>query len=176
MKAARPGKKRKAQVDGRAVERVDGLLQLDPEGFVGIRGARRGNQNLPQVGVNPIVAQFVGVGERAARDVTADARVIKFRAQGAQTNFDFAQTVAAGQLRKSHTEKLVPTRKGADFVVAAIAIYTTPKLVRGNEIHQLREDRFACLHASPPPVEPTQHGHKGIRNSNRLRLVSTTSP
>jgi hypothetical protein len=57
---------------------------------------------------------------------------------------------------------LVPTRKGADFVVAAIAIYTTPKLVQGNEIHPLREDRFACLHASPPsrgadPAWPKRH-------------------
>jgi len=47
--------------------------------------------------------------------------------------------------------------------------------VRGNEIHQLREDRFACLHASPPPVEPTQHGQKGIQNSNRKRLVSSAN-
>ena len=105
-----------------AVERVDGLLQLHPEVFVGVQGARRGDQNLRQVGVNPIVAHFVGVGERAARDVAADTRVIQSRAQSAQTNFDLAQTVAAGQLRKSHTEKLVPTRKSADLVVAAIAI------------------------------------------------------
>lgn len=45
-----------------------------------------------------------------------------------------------------------------------------------NEIHKLREDRFARLHASPPPMELIQHGQKGIRNSNRKRLVSTATP
>src|ERR1035438_165318 len=168
-----PGEKRQAEIDGGGVEGVDGLLQLHAKVFVGVQGARHGNQHLRQVGVNPIVAQFVGVGERAARDVAANPGVIKSRTQGAQTNFDLAQTLAPGQLGKSQAEKLVPASEGADFVIAAVTIHTTAKLVRGNEIHQLREDRFACLHASLPPVEPTQHGQKGIQNSNRKRFVSS---
>src|ERR1035441_4601180 len=34
---ARPGKQRQAQIDGSRVERVDGLLQLHPEVFVGVQ-------------------------------------------------------------------------------------------------------------------------------------------
>ena len=75
--------------------------------------------------------------------MAANPRMIKSRPQGAQAGFDIAQTLAIGELGKGQAEKLVPAGKAADFVVAAITIHATAKLVCRNEIHQLREHRLA---------------------------------
>src|SRR5438874_11953546 len=102
--------------------------------------------------------------------------MIETTPESAQAGFDVAQALAIGQLRESHREKLVPARKAADLAVALITIHAAPKLLRGNEIHQLREDRFALMHAVHPPEIPAKDGQNGLWNSNRKRFVVTSSP
>src|ERR1035438_277763 len=102
---------------------------------------------------------------------TANARMIEPRPQGAQAGFDIAQALAIGELSKGHAQELVPAGKTADFVVALIALDATAKLVRGNEIQQLREHRLAKMHGPHPPRMRGQHGCKSQRNSNRKRLL-----
>src|SRR5450755_627506 len=97
--------------------------------------------------------------------------MIKPRPQGAQAGFDVAQALAIGELGKGHAQKLVPAGKTADLVVALIALDATAKLVRGNEIQQLREHRLAKMHGPRPPRMREKHGCKGRRNSNRKRAV-----
>ena len=63
----RPRKHRQAQIDGGRVQRVDGLLQIDPERLVGIQRPGDADQALGEVGVDAPVARCVGVGQRVAR-------------------------------------------------------------------------------------------------------------
>src|SRR5271157_624897 len=102
--------------------------------------------------------------------------MVEPRPQGAQTGLDIAQAFAIGELRKRHAQKLVPAGKTADLVVALIALDGTAKLVRRNEIHQLREHRLALIHGSQPPRMWGKHGQMGRQNSNRKRsLVQVSS-
>src|SRR3982074_144867 len=59
------------------VESVGGLLQIDTERLLRIKTTRSTNQRLRKVGVNAPVADFVGIGQRAARDPALDAHVIE---------------------------------------------------------------------------------------------------
>ena len=52
-------------VYGGGIQGVNGLVQLDPEGFVDVGPARLGDQPLGEVGVDSPVAPLVGVGQRA---------------------------------------------------------------------------------------------------------------
>ena len=107
----RPRKQRQAQVDGRGVERVDGVLQVDAEGLVDIQRSRDADQALGEVGVDAPVAHVVGIGQRIARHRGANAQVVELGALRAQAGFDVAQTLAIGQLRERHAQELIQTRE-----------------------------------------------------------------
>ena len=98
----RPRKHRQAQVDGGRVQRVDRVVELQPQGLVGIQRAGDANHGLCELGVDAPVAALIGVGERVARHPAADAHVIELVLMGAQTRFDIAQALAEGELRECH--------------------------------------------------------------------------
>ncbi len=53
-----------------AIERVDGLVEIDAEAVLGIERARDADERLGEVGMNAPIAQLVGVG-RVLRDTLA---------------------------------------------------------------------------------------------------------
>src|SRR5665213_2796709 len=61
---------------------------------------------------------------------------------------------AEGQLRKTHAQKLIVTRKPACFVITPVTRDTFLKLVDGPVFHDLREDQLAVVHPplSAPPL------------------------
>lgn len=142
-----PRKQRQTQVDGGSIESVDGLIELDAERFVAVKGARHSDQHMGEVGVDSPVAHLIGVGQGVARNLTANAHVIELGGLGSQTRFDVSETLAIGQLGKGHREKLIPARKALDFVAALVAPHAAAKFVRGgNKVHQLSKNRFAGIH------------------------------
>src|SRR5690349_2964346 len=91
-----PGKKREAQIDSRRIERVNRLLQSPAELVVPIKRSRLSDQQVSEVGINAPIAHRVGVGQRVARDASANAHVIELGLIGPQTSFDVAQAFAIG--------------------------------------------------------------------------------
>lgn len=168
-----PGTKGKTKVDGGAIQSVDRLLQLYSEILVGIKRASHGDQSLGQIGIDAKVASLVGIGQGAARHMAADAQMIEPRTQSSQTGLAIAQTFAIGQLGEGHAQKLVPAGKSTDLVVALIAIDATMKFVRRDQIHQLRKDRSAQMHACYPLREPGKDGQNRLAISNRKRCISS---
>ena len=61
-----PREQRQAQIDGRGIERVDGLLEVDAKRFVEVEPTRDPDQVLGKLGIDTPVARFVGIGQRAA--------------------------------------------------------------------------------------------------------------
>src|SRR6185312_8385858 len=79
-----PRKQAQAQVDGRRIESIDGLLQLHGKRFAGVQATGATNQHLGEVGVDSPVVDAVGVGQRAPRYLAAETRVIQLRPDGRQ--------------------------------------------------------------------------------------------
>jgi hypothetical protein len=64
----RPWENGKTQIDGRSIEGVDRAVEFETEVFVRIESPGCLDQRLSEVGVDPPVALFVGIGQSAARD------------------------------------------------------------------------------------------------------------
>jgi len=80
------------------------------------------------------------------RNEAPDAKVIQLVLPGTKANLDIAKTLAKSELAESHTQELIPTREGFDFVVTSIALDTSPKLLRVDGVHELSEDKFSGVH------------------------------
>lgn len=87
-----------------------------------------------------------------AGDVASESQMIEFARHRPKTELDVAQAFAEGQLRKTHAQKLIVTRKAACFVITVVARDAFLKLVDGPVFHDLREDQFAVVH--PPLSAP----------------------
>jgi hypothetical protein len=60
-----------------------------------------------KVFVDAMVAEFVGIGQRASRDAAANSQTEQFRRGGAQTALDVPKTLAIGNLGKGHAKELI---------------------------------------------------------------------
>jgi len=78
-----PGKDGETQIDRRGIEGIDGLIDLDAEVFVEIKTACYMDQGLSQVGVNPPIPLFVGIGQCTAGNLGTDAHMVQLVLLGA---------------------------------------------------------------------------------------------
>jgi hypothetical protein len=68
------------------------------------------DQMLRKIGEDAPVVSLIGVGQRGARDLAAEAHVVELAAHRPQTRLDIAQTLAIRELRESHRQILIPAR------------------------------------------------------------------
>ena len=97
-----PREHRQAQIDGGSVQSVNGLPQIDPEGFVGIEAACYRDETLSEIAVDAPIAHRVGVGQSVARRSRTNPQVVELGGLRAQTRFDVAQAFSKRELSKGH--------------------------------------------------------------------------
>jgi hypothetical protein len=116
----RPREEAQAQPDRRGVQCVHAPLQSHRHGLIDVERPGLFDQHLCQIGPDAPVTPLVGVGERGARDVPADAQVIQRRARGAERADGVAQAVAKGHLREGHAQQLVMAREASYPPIAMV--------------------------------------------------------
>ena len=163
-----PWKQRKTQVDGRRIQGVNGIVQIDAKAVVAIKLACAPDEQCGQVRPDVPDAPFVGIGQRRSFDWRAKAHAVQLRLIGQQTGFDVAQTLAVSQLSKGHGAELLRAAQAAHSGIAAIAIHDARKAGPRNELHDLCEQRLAHVHSSPPEVSTSG----GYLNRNMGKLIS----
>jgi hypothetical protein len=172
-----PGEQLQAEIDGRGVQRVGGMLQLNAEVVGLIQSPRLSDQNLSEVGVDPPVAMLVGIGQSAPSDNAAKAGVVEFFLKGVETSFDVSKALAIGQLSEGHAEKLIEAREVASPSVATIAGNATVELVSWKRIDQLREDVSIAEHEpSPDAYRRVGNGSRLLWSSDRRQRISRLTP
>jgi hypothetical protein len=144
-----PREQRQAQIDGRGIQRVETVCQVDTDGIVGVERTGDADQYLREVGVDAPVVSLVGVGRRGARHPAAKSHMIQFAAHRAKARLDVAQTLPVSQLRECHGQILVPTRKASRVGVATISGHAFLKRLARSMGEELREDSTAGVH---PPL------------------------
>jgi len=93
-----PRKDRETQIDGAGIQSVDGVVEVDAEGFGSIEATGDADQRLSEVGVNAPIATLVGIGQSTARDSAPDTHVVELALLRTQTRFDIAQAPSISQL------------------------------------------------------------------------------
>ena len=168
-----PGEQRQAEIDGRGIERIGGMLELNAEAVVLVQVACPGDQDLGEVRVDPPVAVLVGIGEGAPSDDATKARVVKFLSEGVEASFDVSQALAIGQLSEGHAEKLIEAREFASPPIAVIASDATVELVSWDGVDQLREDVSIVEHErSPDALRRVGNGSRLPQSSDRRQRMS----
>jgi len=95
--------------------------------------------------------------------------VVKFALYGSKTRLDISETFSIRELSERHTKVLIHAGKGFDFVMSPIVIDELPKVVLGEEIHDLRKDGLACIQPHSPSTRLWNYEAWTKRISNRLR-------
>src|ERR1019366_1447178 len=162
-----PWKYRQTEIDGRRVERIDGLLQFDTERFLHIQTPGDADQALSEIGVDAPVAHGVGIGQGVASHRRTNSEVIEFGTLCAQAYFDVPKALPIGQLREGHAQELVQAGKRLHFKLTLIACDATAKIGQRKMLHELRENQLALVHRSTLRNAASRGRKTKIRNSNR---------
>jgi len=85
-----PRKDRQTKIDGRRVECIDRVGEVETQSLVDVQSPRLADQSLGQLRVNAPVARLVGIGQRRAPHRIAEAHGIEFRGLHRQAGFDVA--------------------------------------------------------------------------------------
>ena len=101
----------------------------------------------------------------------AKPRVIQLRRLRQQTRLDVAQTLSVGELCKGHSSKLLRTSKRPNALVPTVASHNPMGCLPRQEIHDLGEQRLACVHDSLREKAQNSDG-MAIQKSNRRRPLS----
>ncbi len=143
----RPRKYRQTQIDGRRVERVDGILEINAECVVGI--------GPPGPGPDAPIPRRIGIGQRVPRDDAAKKTgAIELSVLRPQACLDVAQALAIGQLRERHRQVLVEAREPLDLVLAVVARHAAMVRRKRQVFHHLGEYIPTLVHRpSPPPPD-----------------------
>jgi len=168
-----PGEKRQAQVDRRGIEGVDRFLELQADIFVLVNSPGFGDEHSGEVGIDPPIAGFVGVGQVASGDAATDAHVVKTAFHGLKTRLDIAEAFPVGQLGEGQAKKLIETKEVFDFVVPAVTPDAFAEFVHRQESHDLGEDGRLGVHRSLLYVRKSADYTKS--RSNLLRPKSAVS-
>ena len=146
----------------------DGVAQREAQWLVGIKLARTANQQRSDIGPDAPVARFVRIGQGRAANRMAQTHAIQLARIRVQDGFDVAQALAPGQLREGHHPELLRAVEGTHAPIAVVALDDPRHARPRHELHKLREQRLAKVHAEAPrPSSSATYRRIGIRQSNR---------
>src|SRR3546814_5519045 len=93
------------------------------------------DQGLREIGMDPPVTAFIGIGQRAAGDAATDPQVKQLGLVCAQAQLDVAQALAAGKLGERHAQELVQARKAFDVTLPVVLGDQSSKRVQRQMLH-----------------------------------------
>ena len=164
-----PRKQRQVQIDGRRVDCVDCIGQLDSERLVRIELGRHRDEPLCKLGVAAPIAHGVSIGQRAACKLRPKSHVIELLGPSAKSRIDVAQTLPKAQLRKDNDEQLLEEREALDFMISFVTCHTVPKCCQQKVRGQLREDQLPGVQRDLDADEKSAPLCR-IRRSNRDQI------
>jgi hypothetical protein len=89
-----PQEHRHAQIDGRGIQRIDAVGQVNAQAFAGVEASGLSDQPLGELGVDTPITQLVSICERGTTDRFTKAHVVELRRLCRKAGLDVAQTLA----------------------------------------------------------------------------------
>src|SRR3984885_1125397 len=129
----RPREYRQTQIDGRRIQSVQTLIEIDTNFVVRVQWPGNANQYLRKIRKDPPIMRLIRVGQRRTRHLAAESQMVQLAFDRMQTRLDVAKTFSIGELCESHGQILIPAGKPAQSAVALIALNATAKLSIGKE-------------------------------------------
>ena len=172
-----PVEQAQTQIDGAGVQCIDGVVQLDTERIARVELARATDQQGGEIRPDVPVARLVRVGQRGAFDRRAKTHRVQLGRIGRQAGLYVAQALAPGQLREGHGAELLRARQGAHAGIAAVAMHDAREARPRYELHDLGEQRLACVHRHSSRLStPGSFASSDRRSSSRHQTKSACRP
>jgi hypothetical protein len=141
----RPGKHRKAQINGSGIDCVNHLIDVDSIGIVNVEALGFTYQNFGYILIDSPIPVFVCISQVGAGHSSTDTHRVKKRVVS-QTSFNVPQAFPEGQLRKDHTEKLVAGAETFTDSRHGVTLQTARKLFGIEHVRNLGENKSASVH------------------------------
>jgi hypothetical protein len=87
------------------------------------------NNHLGEIGKDPVVSLFIGIGQRAAGDLPSESKVVELASNRAQADLDIPQAFPIRQLRKCQAQELIPAREATYLRLAVVALDAFAKVM-----------------------------------------------
>ena len=140
-----PGEHRKAKIDGRRIECVNHLVDIQTMAFRGIQPPCLADKNLSQIPINAPIPVLVRVSQIGSGDVAPDSHRIQMAA-AAKTGFDVSKTLPVGHLRKRHAQELVACSECATAPWHGISGNASFEMLPMKHVRDLRENESSRVH------------------------------
>jgi len=160
----RPVEQAQAQIDGGGIQCVDADVQFQHRRLLGIQRPGARDQSLSQCMVDAPVAQVQCIGQRRASWRRLQSHVKQLGLVGRQARLDVAKRLAPCELREGHDAKQVRAAQGANASIALVSLDDSSEGLSRNELHYLRKQRLAHVHALPRVVQTREHRKRAISN------------
>lgn len=142
----RPWEQRQTQIDGRRVQGIGSLDQIDAQILSGMEILSLMNEDLGKILEDPPIPLFVGVGKSALGNFASNSSVVQLGLYGPKAGFDVPQAFSKGELGKHHGHKLGKAAEGADAPISSIPLNALLELVSRKEIQNLGKNNAALEH------------------------------
>ena len=140
-----PRKHRKTQIDGRGVDGVNHLLDIDSVRIITIESLSLPYQNFGYLCIHSPISVLVGVGEIGTCHPSPYPHCIQ-EGVVSQAGFNVAQSFAEGQLGEDHGQELVAGAESLTGSGHRIKLQTTRQLLGIEHVRYLRENKAAAVH------------------------------
>jgi hypothetical protein len=157
-----PAEQGQRQIDGRRVQRIDRVLQLDAQVLADIQPPRLGHQSHGQIAPESPVAVLVRLGQRGTCDGPGESKVVERLGLRVQAGLDIAQAVPPSQLGKDHADELLAASEMASALRRAVSTRKAVECLPVDEVENLGQHETAGVHGrkacrnAPPPSNASQ--------------------
>src|SRR4030042_3240725 len=165
-----PWEERQTEIDNRRIQGIYSLFQLNSKVFIGVKLSCFTNKNLCKVGIHTPITYLICMSQGVARNLATNAHVVHFLMGCTKARLNITQTFPIRELCKSHAEKLLPTGKVLDFVVAIVLFNTLIEFIRWYKVHELRKYCLSRIHTPSPSALVRKYGFYENSISNRKIL------
>jgi hypothetical protein len=141
-----PVEQAQTQIDGRGIQCVDGVVDVQAQFDVAIELSGLFDQHCSHIGPNAPVSRFVRVGQCRTLHRMPETQAVTLARMSCQRGDQVAQTLPGCQLSKGHGAKLLRTAQSSDASVAAVAIDDSSHTGPRHKLHELGKDRLANVH------------------------------
>jgi len=142
----RPREERQGEIDGRGVQCVNRVVDVEPEILPSVERTGFAHEGLGQILPEPPVARFVGIGQSRFGQRLPEAQMVAGMGPCIQAVDNIPQSFPPRQLSKRHADELLATTEMAHAGLGIVALHQAGERLAVDEVEDLGKDIAAGIH------------------------------